>query len=410
MSQTSTSAPSVPSAPSDAVPALPPRHLSQAVLGQAGRRGPLRYGERVQVTDTKGRKNTFVLDPRGYFQSQRGSFYHRDVVGLEEGTVLTTDTGHELLLLRPLLADYVLSMPRGAQVVYAKDAGQVVAMGDICPGARVLEAGVGSGALTMSLLGAVGPEGHLVSVERREDFAAIAASNVDAWFGGHHPAWELRTGEFALVAARMEPGSIDRVVLDMLAPWENVPASARALAPGGVFLAYVATVTQLSRTVEALRHSGLFTEPESWESLVRTWNVDGLAVRPDHRMVAHTGFLVTARRLAAGSGPLTRRRPPARGAYDEAGYWEPQDVGERTATDRKVRRVLRDCRARQPEDATPVLPGLPPQGAEGNVPGAAESVPGPALGPAPEAAGGGAAGAGTPPGQPGGRPVGGTGD
>ena len=193
-----------------------------------------------------------------------------------------------------------------------------------------------------------------------------------------------------------------------------MPASARALAPGGVFLAYVATVTQLSRTVEALRHSGLFTEPESWESLVRTWNVDGLAVRPDHRMVAHTGFLVTARRLAAGSGPLTRRRPPARGAYDEAGYWEPQDVGERTATDRKVRRVLRDCRARQPEDATPVLPGLPPQGAEGNVPGAAESVPGPALGPAlgpaPEAAGGGAAGAGTPPGQPGGQPVGGTGD
>ena len=410
MSQTSTSAPSAPSAPSDAAPALPPRHLSQAVLGQAGRRGPLRYGERVQVTDTKGRKNTFVLDPRGYFQSQRGSFYHRDVVGLDEGTVLTTDTGHELLLLRPLLADYVLSMPRGAQVVYAKDAGQVVAMGDIFPGARVLEAGVGSGALTMSLLDAVGPEGHLVSVERREDFAAIAASNVDAWFGGHHPAWELRTGEFALVAARVEPGSIDRVVLDMLAPWENVPASARALVPGGVFLAYVATVTQLSRTVEALRHSGLFTEPESWESLVRTWNVDGLAVRPDHRMVAHTGFLVTARRLAAGSGPLTRRRPPARGAYDEAGYWEPQDVGERTATDRKVRRVLRDCRARQPEDATPVLPGLPPEDTEGNVPGAAESVPGPALRPAPEAAGGGAAGTGTPPGQPGGQPVGGTGD
>ena len=143
----------------------------------------------------------------------------------------------------------------------------------------------------------------------------------------------------------------------MLAPWENVEAASQALAPGGLFLAYVATVTQLSRTVESLRHSDLFTEPESWESMVRTWNVDGLAVRPDHRMVAHTGFLLTARRLAAGSRPLTRKRPPARGAYDEGGYWLPDDVKERTSTDKKVRRVLRDCRAKQPTDATPVLSG-----------------------------------------------------
>ena len=314
------------------------RPAPQENLGQAGRRGPFRYGERIQVTDTKGRKNTFLLDPHGYFQSVRGSFHHRDVVGMDEGSVIETDTGHELLLLRPLLADYVLSMPRGAQVVYPKDSGQVVAMGDIFPGARVLEAGVGSGALTMNLLSAIGEGGHL--------------------FGRHHPAWELRTGDFAdVVAARVEPGSIDRVVLDMLAPWENVEAASSALAPGGLFLAYVATVTQLSRTVEALRHSGLFTEPESWESMVRTWNVDGLAVRPDHRMVAHTGFLLTARRLAAGSRPLTRKRPPARGAYDEGGYWLPDDVKERTSTDKKVRRVLRDCRAKQPSDATPVLSG-----------------------------------------------------
>ena len=180
---------------------LPPRHPVQEVLGPAGRRGPLRYGERIQVTDSKGAKNTFHLDPNGCFRSRRGGFRHRDVVGLEEGTVLTTDTGHELLLLRPLLADYVLSMPRGAQVVYPKDSGQIIAMGDIFPGARVIEAGVGSGALTMSLLGAVGRDGHLLSIERREDFAAIAASNVDSWFGGRHPAWELRTGDFAEVAA-----------------------------------------------------------------------------------------------------------------------------------------------------------------------------------------------------------------
>ncbi len=352
------SSPSSPPAPS--APGRPPRSGVRGVLGQAGRRGPFRYGERVQVTDSKGSRSTFLLDPRGCFQSRRGGFRHRDVVGLDEGTVLTTETGHELLLLRPLLADYVLSMPRGAQVVYPKDSGQVIAMGDIFPGARVLEAGVGSGALTMSLLSAIGESGRLLSIERRDDFARIAASNVDSWFEGHHPAWELRTGDFAEVTANhVADASVDRIVLDMLAPWENVGESARVLVPGGLLLAYAATTPQLSRTVEALRHCGLFTEPESWESMVRTWNVDGLSVRPDHRMVAHTGFLLTARRLAAGSRPLTRKRPPARGAYDESGYWAPEDVGERTSSDRKVRRVLRDCLAKQPEDATAVLPGGP---------------------------------------------------
>ncbi|WP_196716562.1 tRNA (adenine-N1)-methyltransferase [Actinomyces trachealis] len=346
----------VPAPKAPTQPRLPPRHLTQEVLGQAGRRGPLRYGERVQVTDVKGAKNTFHLDPRGYFQSVRGSFYHRDVVGKDEGTVITTDTGHELLILRPLLADYVLSMPRGAQVVYAKDSGQVVAMGDIYPGARVIEAGVGSGALTINLLSTIGESGHLLSIERRHDFSQIAASNVDCWFGRHHPAWELRAGDFNDVVANHVPSaSVDRIVLDMLAPWDCVAEAARALTPGGVFLAYVATTTQLSRTVEQLRHSRLFTEPEAWESLVRTWNVDGLSVRPDHRMVAHTGFLLTARRLAPGSQPLTRKRPPARGAYDESGYWLPEDVKERTSTDKKVRRVLRDSLAKQPVDATPVL-------------------------------------------------------
>ena len=336
--RSSPSSPSVPSAPG-----RPPRSGVRGVLGQAGRRGPFRYGERVQVTDSKGSRSTFLLDPRGCFQSRRGGFRHRDVVGLDEGTVLTTETGHELLLLRPLLADYVLSMPRGAQVVYPKDSGQVVAMGDIFPGATVLEAGVGSGALTMSLLSAIGESGRLLSIERRDDFARIAASNVDSWFEGHHPAWELRTGDFAEVTANhVADASVDRV-----------------LVPGGLLLAYAATTPQLSRTVEALRRCGLFTEPESWESMVRTWNVDGLSVRPDHRMVAHTGFLLTARRLAAGSRPLTRKRPPARGAYDESGYWVPEDVGERTSSDRKVRRVLRDCLAKQPEDATAVLPGGP---------------------------------------------------
>ena len=204
-----------------------------------------------------------------------------------------------------------------------------------------------------------------LAIERRSDFAQIAASNVDSWFGRHHPAWELRTGDFAEVTANhVEDASVDRIVLDMLAPWENIEEGARVLVPGGLFLAYVATTTQLSRTVEALRHSGLYTEPESWESMVRTWNVDGLSMRPDHTMVAHTGFLLTARRLAAGSSPLTRKRPPARGAYDDGGYWIPEDVKERTSTDRKIRRVLRDCLAKQPEDHTPVLPGTPQKEAD----------------------------------------------
>ncbi|WP_083090288.1 tRNA (adenine-N1)-methyltransferase [Actinomyces vulturis] len=325
-------------------------------LGQAGRRGPLRYGERVQVTDTKKRLYTFVLDPHGFFQSVRGNFYHRDIVGKEEGTVLITEQGHELLIMRPLLSDYVLSMPRGAQVVYPKDAGQIIQMADIYPGARVLEAGVGSGALTMSLLSAIGEDGYLLSIERREDFAQIAASNVDSWFGRHHRAWQLRTGDFDdVVMKHVEAGSIDRIVLDMLAPWENVDAAAHALAPGGVFISYVATVTQFSRMAEALRASGVFTEPQAWESMVRDWHLDGLAVRPDHRMVAHTGFLITARRLAPGSAPLTRKRPPARGAYDESGYWVSEDVQERTSTDKKVRKVLRDCAAKAPDDSTPIL-------------------------------------------------------
>ena len=327
------------------------RPAPQEILGQAGRRGPFRYGERIQVTDTKGRKNTFLLDPQGYFQSVRGSFRHRDVVGLDEGSVIETDTGHELLLLRPLLADYVLSMPRGAQVVYPKDSGQVIALGDIFPGARVLEAGVGSGALTMNLLSAIGEGGHLLSIERREDFAQIAAANVDLWFGRRHPAWDLRVGDVADVLDSLEEASVDRVVLDMLAPWENIGPLTRALVPGGVLTCYVATVTQMSRLVEDLRASGRFTDPVAWEDMRREWHLDGLAVRPAHRMVAHTGFLVVARLLAPGVLPQERAKRPAKaaegkgGAWDQEEDWTPEGVGQRVNSDKKVRKVRRGLAA-----------------------------------------------------------------
>ena len=288
------------------------RPAPQEVLGQAGRRGPLRYGERIQVTDTKGRKNTFLLDPQGYFQSVRGSFHHRDVVGMDEGSVIETDTGHELLLLRPLLADYVLSMPRGAQVVYPKDSGQIVAMGDIFPGARVLEAGVGSGALSLALLRVIGPEGRLYSYERRQQFADVARRNVENFLSGEHPAWDLTVGDLAEVIAD-EP--VDRAILDMLAPWECINTVGEQLIPGGVICCYVATTTQLGRVMDTFRAHGGFTEPTATETTVRDWHAEGLAIRPGHGTSAHTGFLVFSRRLAPGVSAPVRKRRPAPGAY-----------------------------------------------------------------------------------------------
>jgi tRNA (adenine57-N1/adenine58-N1)-methyltransferase len=326
------------------LPAGPP-------TGAAERRGPLHAGERVQLTDPRGKLHTITLAAGSTFHTHRGYFRHDELIGAPEGSVVTASGGTRYLALRPLLSDYTLSMPRGAAVVYPKDAGQVVTMGDVYPGARVVEAGVGSGALTMSLLRAVGDGGRLHSIERREDFAAIARANVEAFFGGPHPAWTLSVGDLADVAADLEPGTVDRVVLDMLAPWENVDAVARILTPGGVLICYVATTTQLSRLAEDLRSDGRFAEPAAWESMVRTWHLEGLAVRPDHRMVGHTGFLLTTRRMAEGVPAPERRRRPAHGSYPAADAdWSAADLGEAAVSDKKVRRVRRDLGA-APEPA-----------------------------------------------------------
>ncbi|GIG54458.1 tRNA (adenine-N1)-methyltransferase [Demequina activiva] len=312
--------------------------------GAEARRGPLRAGDRIQLTDAKGRHHTIVLEAGKTFHTHRGQFTHDEIIGQPEGTVVTNTAGYDYLVLRPLLSDFVMSMPRGAAVIYPKDSGQIIQMADIYPGARVVEAGVGSGALTMSLLRAVGDAGELISIERREDFAGIARSNVESHFHGPHPAWRLEIGDFAdRVAEVAEPGTVDRIVLDMLAPWENLDAAAAALAPGGVFLAYVATTTQLSRLAEDLREHGGFTEPQAWESMVRTWHLEGLSVRPDHRMIGHTGFLLTTRRMAPGVDAPVRKRRPAKGAYPTDGEWTPEDLGERAVSDKKVRRVRRDA-------------------------------------------------------------------
>ena len=311
------------------------------------RRGPLRSGDKVQLTDPKGRLTTLTLQPGKVFHTHRGSFDHDELIGAPEGTVVATTAGIEYLALRPLLSDYVLSMPRGAAVIYPKDAAQIVTMADIYSGARVVEAGVGSGALTLSLLRAVGEGGDVLSVERREDFAEIARGNVTDFFGGEHPAWQLKVGDFAeVISTDREPGSVDRIVLDMLAPWENLDAAAAALTPGGVLVAYVATATQLSRLVEDAKADGRFTEPQAWESMIRGWHLEGLAVRPEHRMIAHTGFLVTTRRMAPGTTAPLRRRRPAPGAYaEEAPQFEETDLatdlGERTVSEKKLRKLRR---------------------------------------------------------------------
>ncbi len=286
----------------------------------------LRIGERVQLTDAKGRRHTLVLQPGQRFHTSKGAIAHDDLVGVPEGSVVTAAGGTPYLALRPLLRDFVLSMPRGAAVVYPKDAALIVGMCDIHPGARVIEAGVGSGALTCSLIRAVGPTGSVHSFERRPDFGETARTNVERFFGESPANWQLTIGD---LQAAGEPGPggaagpeiVDRVVLDMLAPWECVAVAAAATRPGGMLCSYVTTTTQLSRTVESLRDHGGWSEPEAMETLLRTWHVEGLAVRPNHRMVGHTGFLVLARRLAPGTTAPLRRRRPGKGAYGPD--WQP---------------------------------------------------------------------------------------
>ena len=307
---------------------------------------PFELGDRVQLTGPKGRMSTVTLTEGGGLHTHRGVLWHSAILGQPEGSVLTASNGDAYLALRPLLADYVMSMPRGAAIIYPKDAAQILALADIHPGATVVEAGVGSGALSLWLLRALGPTGSLLSFERRPAFAEIAQGNVAGFLGEVPSNWEVALGDLAdeLPARGMQA---DRVILDMLAPWECLPAVSDALVPGGVLLCYVATVTQLSRTAEAIRASGLYTQPDSTETMVRGWHVEGLAVRPDHRMVGHTGFLLTARRLAPGAVLPAPARRASKGEYDaeDVEAWTPGALGEHVKSDKRMRRVARDARA-----------------------------------------------------------------
>jgi len=253
---------------------------------------PFTVGDRVLLIDTKRRRHLITLDAGGQFHSHTGVLEHDDLIGRPEGVTVRTSMGARLVALRPTLAEYVLEMPRGAQVIYPKDLGPILVLADVAPGARVLESGVGSGALTMVLLRAVGSEGSVVGYELRDDFARRARSNVEGMLGADVP---LRI-EVRDAYEGIDEEELDRVLLDLPEPWQVVKHAEQALRPGGILLAYLPTIGQVARLREELDSSS-FGMAQTIEVLQRSWHVDGQSVRPDHRMVAHTGFLTAARLL-----------------------------------------------------------------------------------------------------------------
>jgi tRNA (adenine57-N1/adenine58-N1)-methyltransferase catalytic subunit len=257
---------------------------------------PFEPGERALLIDSKERRYLVTLQNGKQFHSHMGTVEHDALIGELEGVSVQASKGGRLLAVRPTLSDFVLKMKRGAQVVYPKDIGLILVYADIYPGASVLEAGTGSASLALALARAVGDSGRVISYEIRQDHHDQAVANADAWFdglGGRPPNLDLRVGD----VFEDQPGeSFDRMVLDLPEPWRAVGTATESLVAGGIICSYLPTIPQVQQTVEALRSSG-FGMIETIEGLVRTWNVEGQSVRPDHRMVGHTGFLITARKL-----------------------------------------------------------------------------------------------------------------
>jgi len=272
---------------------------------------PLQDGEQVLLIDQRGKRHLIFLRKSETFHSDRGWIPHDNVIGQVEGTWIRSSLGLRYLALRPTLGEFVLEMPRGAQVIYPKDLAMILFWADVFPGARVLEAGTGSGALTLALLRAVGTDGRVITYEQRDEFARRALANI-----------HMRAGEVSTLSVRLRPvedglpeeDPVDRVVLDLPEPWKLTAAVARVLRPGGILLSYVPTIIQSHQTTEALQRERAWALVETFETLVRPWNIEGMSVRPFHRMVAHTGFITVARRVVPeeGAGAAPRLPLPAR--------------------------------------------------------------------------------------------------
>ncbi len=266
------------------------------------RRGPLRENEAVVLLDRKDREYLARLDRARPIAIRGGKIAIEDIIGHNEGIAVRSSVNEPFLVFRPSLPQLIPNLPRTAQVIYPKDIGPILLWADLFPGARVVEAGVGAGALTMALLRAVGNEGQLISYELREDFAELARKNISRYFGlASH--WTIKLGD---VAAELDETNIDRVILDLPEPWHVIERAWNALRPGGILLCYLPTVLQVKSLVDALREDRRFACIETSENWMRFWHFKGMSARPQHRMVAHTGFLTSARRLADGQRDIPR--------------------------------------------------------------------------------------------------------
>ena len=271
----------------------------------------LENGERIHLVDGKGRHYALTLKAGDVYQLSGHKITHDDLIGKADGSIVTLSGGKSMLALRPTFGDYVLKMPRGAQVLYPKDLALIPMWADVYPGARVFEAGTGSGALTMALLRAVGLRGLVVTYEAREDFARTAAQNIERYMGAVPNLLAFRNNAYEGIHLLEDGVPFDRLVLDLPEPWQVVPHAARVLRSGGIYLSFVPTVPQVQQTVAALQGAAVFAMIETFETLLRTWSVQGRSVRPDHRMVAHSGFITVARKVEPGFWSHGRAVPTA---------------------------------------------------------------------------------------------------